>query len=110
MTDPTIKPCTKVTDNSIGDDFEDGHYLKKYDKYAELQLVRNDINYKFEDAGYTHGSQLFQAGDSFSMDMFSKQFVNGNKMDNGKTLGWTVTINGIYNSASGYIADIQLTR
>ena len=75
-----------------------------------LQLVRNVKDYDYATSGNVAPEHYFQAGDTFSMSDFSTQFVNGDKMDNGKELGWTFKIDGIYNSAEGYIADITVTR
>ena len=97
-----------ITDNSYGQ--YDNDYLEKYDRLMQLQLVRNVEDYDYATSGRVAADHYFLAGDTFSMSDFASQFVNGAKMDNGKDLGWTVRIDGIYNSSEGYIADITVTR
>ena len=98
-----------ITNNSYNREGEN-EKLKKYDRFMQLQLVRNVEGYDYATSGYVQAEHYFQAGDTFSMKDFSTQFVNGTKMDNGKELGWEFKIDGIYNSAEGYIADITVTR
>ena len=106
--DPNELGMSKITDNSYGRVNDD--YLEKYDRFMELQLVRNEANYDYKTSGRLLSSQYFFPGDTFSMSQFSSQFVNGTKMDNGKDLGWTVNIDGIYYSSEGYSADITVTK
>ena len=106
--DPTMEQVSKITDNSYGQ--WDSDYLEQYDRFMELQLVRNDKTYDYRTSGKVSETHYFQAGDTFDMASFASQFVNGTKMDNGKDLGWEIRIDGIYNSASGYSADITLIK
>ena len=106
--DPTIKGARHITDNSYGE--YDDEYLEKYDRFMELQLVRNVEGYDYRTSSSVLPEHYFQTGDTFSMSDFASQFVNGTKMDNGKDLGWTVRIDGIYSSSEGYIADITVTK
>ncbi len=106
--DPTASNVRKICDNSFG------RYspadLEKYDQFMELQLVRNDKTYDYRTSNKVEKEHYFQKGDTFDMASFSTQFVNGNKMDNGKTLGWSITIEGIYYSEGKYTADILATK
>lgn len=106
--DPTATGAHIITDNSYGETDDDD--LEQYDRFMLLQLVRNVEDYDYATSGRLTADHYFQAGDTFSMSDFTTQFVNGNKMDNGKDLGWTVRIDGIYNSSEGYIADITVTK
>ena len=54
-------------------------------------------------------SDLFYDGDSFTQSAFRKQFVNGNKLNENKTLGWSfsVSISGIGEEATATITCIK---
>ncbi len=84
--------------------------LSDYSDYVELQLVRNDTDYDLMTSSYFYYTEFFQAGDSFDMNTYASQFMNGNKMNDGRTLPWTVNIKGIYHEGEGYSADIELIK
>ena len=66
-----------------------------YANYNILQLIRNNKNDTYQPE-YTIGTMdLFRAYDSFSMKNYKKQFVNGTKLNNGKSLGWSFKVNSI---------------
>ena len=66
-----------------------------YYSYNLLQLIRNSTSKTHQCNDTLEASDLFTTGDSFTMSKFSKQFVNGAKLNNGKTLGWSFTVNAI---------------
>lgn len=77
-----------------------------YCDYNLLYLVRNYPDLSFNNNYYYNGPDLFREGDVFTMDKFSTQFPNGNKMDNGSTLGWQVEVASLDREG----ATIALTR
>lgn len=115
--DPTVSDGVEaIIDNTYEDELYQ-NYLNgvsnegKYERYMELQLVRNKTNYDYKTATYLREDEYFLEGDKFDMDTFSSQFVNGNKMDNGLDLGWSIEIEGIYyDSVNGYTADIKVIK
>ena len=89
------------------------YYLhqKEYQTINLLQLIRNSTTKTYTDRGDLSSSDLFKAGSSFSMSTFNKQFVKGNKLDNGTDLGWSFSVNSILNNGDGtYSAEIQLLK
>ena len=57
-------------------------------------------------------ADLFKSNDLFSMAKYSKQFVKGNRLDNGEKLGWEFNVDGIYfdKANNKYTGVITLTR
>ena len=111
VTDP--KDSSKValiTDNSPNAPTFDG--LEEYDKYQELYLIRNDESYKYTDttSGRFVESYYFKEGSTFSLDKYSKQFVNGSTLNDGRKLNWTVSIGAISPTETGYSVTINLTK
>ena len=64
-----------------------------YANYNLLQLIRNDKTATYKPKNYVKDSDLFHMGDTFSMDAYKKQFVNSNKLNSNKSLGFTFTVN-----------------
>ena len=64
-----------------------------YANFNLLQLIRNDKTATYKPKNYLTDSDLFHMGDTFSMDSYKKQFVNSNKLNSNKTLGFTFTVN-----------------
>ena len=79
---------------------------REYYNYNILQLIRNDPYETYEPSEGLVAKDLFFEGDSFSMNTYSKQFVKGTKLNNGKSLGWTFTVDRISNDT----ATITVTR
>ena len=44
------------------------------------------------------------------MTKFPKQFANGTKLDSGLDLGWSIKVDGIYQTGDNYSADITVTK
>ena len=64
-----------------------------YANFNLLQVIRNDKTATYKSKNYLKDSDLFHMGDSFSMDSYKKQFVNNNKLNSNKSLGFTFTVN-----------------
>ena len=79
-------------------------------EFVELELVRNNPEAELRTLSYNKWTDYFYEGDTFDMETFKKQFANGNKLDSGFDLGWTIKIEGIYKTATGYSANITVTK
>ena len=80
------------------------------DHYSDLkllELVRNSTTLSYLKTKEDLKSlDLFKTGDTFSMSKYARQFVNGNKLNNGSSLGFSFTINALND---GY-ASISVTK
>lgn len=74
--------------------------------YNILQLIRNDKYATYHPNDYIVAGDLFGAGDLFTMETYSKQFVKGSSLNSGESLGWTFTVDEIANGT----ATITVTR
>lgn len=81
-------------------------------EYDILHLIRNNPNEEYNTtSSVAYNDVLFEAGDSFDMETFKSQFINGNKLDNGDKLGWEFKVETIYKNIDGtYGAIITLER
>ncbi len=77
-----------------------------YANYNLLQLIRNDKSATHKNKDFIKESDFFRINDTFSMDSYKKQFVNGNKLNNGKSLGFTFTVN----ACNSTYASISITK
>ena len=79
-----------------------------YANYNLLQLIRNNTTstYKPSKTDFFNSSALFKANDTFSMSKYSRQFVNGTKLNNNSDLGFTFTVNACNNN----YASISITK
>ena len=82
------------------------------DEYDLLHLVRNNEEVGIDVTTKAGNADLFKSNDSFSMAKYSKQFVKGNRLDNGEKLGWEFNVDGIYfdKANNKYTGVITLTR
>lgn len=79
----------------------EGYYSylgEEYCDYNLLQLIRNSTAASYTSTDYFSGSILFKQGESFSMETFSNQFVNGTKLNSNKDFGWSFTVKSIENN------------
>lgn len=79
--------------NTYGD--EDGYISclgSSYANYNLVQYIRNSTSSTYTPSDAISNYNMFYDGDSFSMSTFSKQFVNGTKLNNGSELGWGFNI------------------
>ena len=63
-----------------------------------VQYIKNNTTYTYTHSGNMNTASLFKKGATFDMNTYSKQFVNGNKLNSGLDLGWTFTIDNVTNS------------
>ena len=103
--DPTTNGASYIVDNSLGT-----YTSHSYDGYVELTQIRNDPSKNLTQLSYNRKEDLFQTGDTFDQNTFYRQFANGNKLDNGSTLGWTVKVDLVMKTGEGYVADITVTK
>ena len=82
----------------LAQDPTDPNYNKKYADYNLLQLIRNKTTATTKVKDLFKSSDLFKKGDTFSMDKYSKQFVNAGKLDSGLDLGFTFEVNACNNT------------
>ena len=75
-------------------------------KYRLLELIRNEDYFKLRSKSYLSGEDLFVAGSSFNMNDYSKWFVERGKMNSGRDLGWSFTVNAITSES----ANITITK
>ena len=69
-----------------------------YYNYNLLQLIRNDEITTYRPDNWVGDSDLFYAGDTFSMQTYKNQFYKTGKMNNDQNLGWSFTVNSISNN------------
>ena len=82
------------------------------DEYDLLHLIRNNEEVGIDVTTKVGNDDLFKNNDSFSMAKYSKQFVKGNRLDNGEKLGWEFNVDGVYfdKANNKYTGVITLTR
>lgn len=93
---------THLMSNSYGEDSGSPYGVN----YNLLQLIRNDTSITYRPYDNFNDGNIFKAGDSFNMSTFASQFVKGDKMNDGKALGWSFTIDSITEAG----ATITLTK
>ena len=77
-----------------------------YANYNLLQLIRKSKTASVKPTDYFSDQNIFVAGDTFSMDTYSRQFVNSGKLNSKKDLGFTFTIN----ACNSTYASISVTK
>ena len=107
-------PCLYAFSNSWGANHGTVMGSEYYDNCLLFEL-RNDktITYRptTEDENVmTSDATLFHDGDVFTMSDYASQFVNGTKLNNGKDLGWKISIETIMITEGGYKATINLEQ
>ena len=90
----------------MGEDYYDYSLLfeLRNDKTITYKPTKTDENVMASDA------TLFHDGDTFTMSDYASQFVNGSKLDNGKDLGWKISVESIITTEGGYKATINLEQ
>ena len=58
-------------------------------------MIRNDTGETYYTKTNFNASNLFGYGSRFKLDSYKNQFVNSNKLNNGKSLGYTFEVNGL---------------
>ena len=113
VTDPTIKD-TKIAFTNTSSGTSHGSVLgEEYNKYSQLFNVRNNApeeDYYGSKIKVIDSSNLFRAGDSFRWSDYTNQFVEGDKMDDGSTFGWTFSVDSIALQDGKYVAILNIER
>jgi len=102
--------------NTFNESDVDEDYLsvlgENYYDFNLLQLIRNNRSESYKTKSTFSDGDMFYKGDSFNIEKYSSQFVNGNKLNNNKNLGWVFTVNDITTDllTGKTTASITLTR
>ena len=114
---PTTNP-TQVSTYGVtmmmSNTFDDGNvstsYLSpmgnSYYNYNLLQLIRNSTSETYKSQANLTSANLFGYGAIFRMDAYKKQFVNSNKLNSGKSLGYSFEVKGLMED----YASISITK
>ena len=90
---------TMLMSNTYDDGQVSTSYLsplgRNYYNYNLLQLIRNNTGETYYTKTNFNASNLFGYGSRFKLDSYKNQFVNSNKLNNGKSLGYTFEVNGL---------------
>ena len=111
--DPTITNTTEAFSNTSTGTNHGSKLGEEYNKYSILYNVRNNApeeDYLGNNIKVIDSSNLFRAGDSFNWNNFTNQFVEGTKMNNGETFGWTFSVESISTVDGKYVATISIER
>ena len=79
-----------------------------YYDYNILQLIRNDKTITHKTDNYLEASDLFGNG-TYSLTSYSKQFVKGNKFNNGSSLAYSIKVE-ITGSGASAQAKLTITK
>ena len=71
---------------------------KEYADYNILQLIRNSSKETYHPEYALSEYDLFTNGDTFKIKTFKGQFVNGEKLNDGSSLGWSFKVNKLNSS------------
>lgn len=63
--------------------------------YSLIRLISADNVNTFKNGKLSDEGSLFETGDTFDMSTYSKYFPNGSKLDNGKSLGYTISFDTV---------------
>ena len=77
-----------------------------YAEYKLLQLIRQGDVAKLRNKSSLEYEDLFTAGESFNMTSYSRWFVERGKLNSGKQLGWSFTVDDV----SATSATITVTK
>ena len=92
-------------------DSEDVVAGPEYVNYNVLQLIRNDKYITYQPTDFLSNSSLFFAGNTYKQSEFNRQFVKGNKLNNGKYLGWSFKVKNIQKENDGsFSSTIELFK
>lgn len=97
--------CHAFSNTTADDSGHTSPLGSSYYDYHLLHLIRNNVYATNYPKDSLTGSSLFKNGSSFSMNTYSSQFVKGNKMNDGTSLGWSfsVSITGVGENAEATI-------
>ena len=88
------------------------HNVWDMNNFHFAHMIRNNEAADYEPTKGMVPDDLFQTNDSFSMETYSKQFLNGKDLlDSGKKLGWEFKVTSLFhNGNGGYSGSVELTR
>ena len=100
--------------HAMSNSYDDGYISESrlsplgsdYYNYNVLQVIKNSSSATYKESTGITNSDLFIEGSTFSMSNFSRQFVNGTKLNSKTNLGWSFVVEEC--SSSG--ATIKVTR
>jgi hypothetical protein len=76
-----------------------------------VHFIRDDKEHTLRENTFLKEEYIFQKGESFNIEDYSLQFTNGNKLDNGLSLGWSFMVLDIVTDEYGNAtATIKLTK
>ena len=101
---------TGLNNNSVYDSDRGCHAGEAYQSYNLLQLIRNSTSETYNSKSELSAANLFRANNSFAMKSFNKQFVRGNLLDSGKSLGWSLKVDSIDTVSGVKSATITVTK
>ena len=91
ITDVTHGDVYHATTNTTLTDWTRGQFaIEDYADFNTLQLIKRDSK-----TPYLSNGALFNYGSSFSMGTYAEQFVKSQRMNNGKSLGWTFSVDAL---------------
>ncbi|MBO4286344.1 MAG: hypothetical protein J5880_03310 [Bacilli bacterium] len=110
----TSNPSSYAFSNSWGSNHGSVMGSDYYDNCLLFEL-RNDKTLTYrpttdDENVMTSDMTLFHSGDVFTMSDYSSQFIKGTKLNNGKDLGWKISIETIVTTEGGYKATINLEQ
>ena len=71
---------------------------KDYADYNILQLIRNDTKDTYHPTYTLSQDDLFMAGDTFKIKNYKKQFVEGERFNDGSGISWSFKVNKVNSS------------
>ena len=77
-----------------------------YSDYNLLQLIRNNVTEGYRPKKGMKTEDLFYVGDEFTMEKYGKQFKQQNKLNSGKSLGYTFAVTEI----NEVYASVEITK
>ncbi len=95
----------------IGTSFLASNLYDTEEDFHLAHFIRNDEEESYRPKSLFSDSNLFHAGDAFSMEAFASQFKNEGLLDDGSKLGWEFEAKALFNNGDGtFGAVIRLTR
>ena len=79
---------------------------EEYADYNILQLIHNSSLTSYRPNKDFTDTSLFKTGSRFTLSSFSRQFKNGNKMNDGTSFNWSIN----FKNVNGFGADIEITH
>ena len=112
FTDPTVTDAKQAFTNTFSGDSHADILGEDYFDRSEIFGIRNDVEENIHGTKHQvmRDSELFHAGDNFSVLKYGSQFPITGRMNDGSTFGWTFMVESINAADGGYTAVINLTN